>query len=291
MRPFLTYAIGAASAVSAATGLAVFASSGSSEPDDSAYSAPAVAANTPWSGTSPPPVAIAAPQAPDNFVHAFYFTRGIYNDGGGGFGFGGRRGGGSWATDYPKSDHQFLVVLRRLTNLDAFNSDHAMRLDDPELNRYPFLYILEVGRIGLSDAETKGLRDYMLKGGFVFVDDFWGDNAWYNFEEQMRVVLPEYRIEEMSMDHEIFKVFYEIKEPQQMPSINHWRSGESTECGGCAIHLRGIFDENRRLMMLIAWNTDNGDAWEWAEQPDIPLKFTTFAYQLGVNSIVYAMSH
>ena len=230
-----------------------------------------------------------AAQSLDRGPYAFYFTRGIYSSyGRGGFG---RGGGGSWATDYPKADLQFLTVLRRLTNLDAYDSQHAVRLDDPELIRFPFLYILEVGGIALSPPEVANLRDYLLKGGFVFVDDFWGDNAWAQFQYQMQQVLPEHPIVEMSLDHEIFKVFYEIKALQQMPAIGAWRSGETTECWGCEIHVRGIFDDKGRLMMLINWNTDNGDAWEWAEQPDIPLKFSTFAYQIGVNAIVYAMSH
>jgi hypothetical protein len=273
VRPLLSYAIGAAGAVGVAAALPNVGSSHATAAAEHGFDA----------------IAVAALQSHHRGPHAFYFTRGIYSDYGRRGFFG--RGGGSWATDYPKADQQFLTVLRRLTNLDAYNSEHAMQLDDPELRRYPFLYMLEVGRIALSSAEVKGLRDYMLAGGFVFVDDFWGDDEWYPFEQQMREVLPEYPIVEMSLDHPIFKVFYEIRELQQMPSVNHWRAGERTECYGCEYAVRGIFDNAGRLMMLINWNTDNGDAWEWAEQPDIPLKFTTYAYQLGVNAIVYAMSH
>ena len=274
MRPFVSYAIGVASALGAAAAMST-----------AVVRAGSTTATVPGS----PVVAVSVPQAHDRGVHAFYFTRGIYSEYGR-RGFMGR-GGGSWAVDYPKADLQFLTVLRRLTNLDAYNSEHAMRLDDPELRRFPFLYMLEVGRISLSSEEVKGLRDYMLSGGFVFVDDFWGDEEWYPFERQMREVLPEHQIVEMSLDHPIFKVFYEIRGLQQMPAIGVWRGGGRTECYGCEYHVRGIFDDAGRLMMLINWNTDNGDAWEWAEQPDIPLKFTTYAYQLGVNAIVYAMSH
>ena len=220
-------------------------------------------------------------------AHSFYFTRAQYSDYYGGYG----RGRGSWATDWPKSDQQFITVLRRLTNLDVYHSDHVIRLDDPELRRYPFIYMLEVGRISLTQPEIDGLRNYLLAGGFAFVDDFWGDGAWYNFEQQMRVVLPGHEIVELSLEHPIFNTFCDIDAIQQMPSINHWRNGQSTECWGCEYHVRGIFAEDGRLLMLINWNTDNGDAWEWAEQPDIPLKFTTYAYQIGVNAIVYSMSH
>lgn len=217
--------------------------------------------------------------------HSFAFTRGIYSDWGGGW----RRG--SWATDYPKADMQFLTVLRRLTILDAYYSENAVRLDDPELRRYPFVYMLEVGYMALTPAEAEGLRNYMLAGGFVFIDDFWGTREWLNFEDQMRRVLPEYPIVELKLEHEIFNSFYDIEEIIQVPAIGVYRSGRTYERDGRVPFVRGIFDENGRLMMLINGNTDIGDAWEWAEQPDYPLKYSTFAYQMGANAIVYAMSH
>jgi hypothetical protein len=214
--------------------------------------------------------------------HAFYFTRAIYTSWG-------RRA--TWATDYPKADQQFLTVLRRLTNLDAYNSEHAVALDDPELRRHPFLYMLEVGYMQLRQGEVDGLRDYLLSGGFLFVDDFWGSREWLNFEEQMRRVLPEYTIEELPLEHPVFRTFYEIREILQVPSINNIRRGRTWEQDGYEPAVRGIFDEAGRLMVMVNWNTDLGDAWEWAEQPDYPLKYSTFAYQMGVNAIVYAMSH
>jgi hypothetical protein len=261
-----------------------------------AGAAGALSSVVPAAPLSPQPaVSIEAPaRAPvqgQRGVHAFYFTRAQYNDyrGGGR----GNRGGGSWATDWPKSDNQFVTVLKRLTNLDVQQSEfgNVVRLDDPELRRFPFIYMLEVGGISLSQAEVEGLRGYLLAGGFAFIDDFWGDGAFYNFASQMKVVLPKHEIVELRLDHPIFKTFYEIEALQQMPSINHWRSGDSTECFGCVYRVFGIFDEDERLLMMIHWNTDNGDAWEWAEQPDIPLRFTTYAYQIGVNAIVYSMSH
>jgi hypothetical protein len=220
-------------------------------------------------------------------VHAFYFTRGMYTDWRGGFG----RFGRAWATDYPKADQQFLTVLRRLTNLDAYASEHAMALDDPELRRYPFLYMLEVGYMDLRAPEVEGLRNYLLAGGFLFIDDFWGTREWQNFEEQMRRVLPEHPIRELPLEHPIFRTFYEIREILQVPAIGNIRRGRTWEQDGYEPAVRGIFDERGRLLVMINWNTDIGDAWEWAEQPDYPLKYSTFAYQMGVNAIVYAMSH
>jgi len=245
--------------------------------------------------TAAPPVAQgcapgAAPAAPSALAarHAFAFTRGIYSD------YGGRRGwgGGSWAIDYPKADCQFLTVLRRLTNLDAFFSEHAVALDDPELRRHPFVYMLEVGNMSLSMEEIEGLRNYLLAGGFAFIDDFWGTREWQNFEHQIRLVLPEHAIVDLPLDHPIFNSLYQIREIVQVPSVNNWRRNRQTrESDGYVPHARAIFDHDGRLMVMINWNTDIGDAWEWAEQPDYPLEFSTFAYQIGANAIVYSMSH
>ena len=218
--------------------------------------------------------------------HSFYFSRAQYTDGGR------RRWGSSWETDYPKADRQFLTVLKRLTNLDAFAEEHAMRLDDPAMRRFPFLYAVEVGRMALTDAEVKGLREYLLAGGFLVVDDFWGTYEWQNFEEQIRRVLPEYPIVEIPRDHPIFSAFYQIDEIIQVPNVYQGSNGSRThERDGYVAHCRGIFDDKGRLLVVINWNTDLGDAWEWAEQPQYPLKFSTYAYRMGANFIVYAMSH
>jgi hypothetical protein len=227
---------------------------------------------------------------PSDRAHSFYFTRGAYS--GGRFGFGGRGGGGgSWATDYPKADQQFLVVLRRLTNLDALPYEHPVQLDDPELRRYPFLYTVEVGHMDLSDAEVKALRDYLLAGGFMVADDFWGSYEWASFQQQMRRVFPEYEMVELPQDHPVFSAFYDVNEIIQVPNVGNARTGQTSEQDGYVAHCRGIIDDKGRLLVVVNWNTDLGDAWEWAEQPDYPLKYSTYAYQMGVNFIVYAMSH
>ncbi|MGH7555896.1 MAG: DUF4159 domain-containing protein [Longimicrobiales bacterium] len=221
-------------------------------------------------------------------MHSFYFTRVAYSGGGG---WGRRRGRSGWLTDGPKSDRQFLIVFRRLLGIDAYDCEHYLRLDDPSIRKFPFLYALEVGSMGLGPEEVKNLRDYLLAGGFLMVDDFWGDGEWQNFEYEIRQVLPEYDIVELPLDHPIFRSFYEIKEILQVPNVGNARSGWTSECGPCQPHALGILDEKGRVMVVINWNTDIGDAWEWAEQPFYPLKYSTFAYQMGVNFIVYAMSH
>lgn len=232
-------------------------------------------------GYRPTPYSLRGPDGP----HDFYFTRAIYSS------YGGRRRA-SWATDFPKADRQFLWGLRRLTNIDAYEAENAVGLTDPALRRFPFLYALEVGYMTLSPPEAEALRSYLLAGGFLMIDDFWGTRQWQNFEYEIRRVLPEFEIVELPMDHPLFRTFYEIDEILQVPQVGYaWYGGVTWERDGYVPRVLGIFDDEGRLLVAINWNTDLGDAWEWAEDPFYPLPLSTFAYQLAVNTIVYAMTH
>ena len=224
----------------------------------------------------------------DGIPREFYFSRVAYR---GYSGFYGRRG--SWATDYPKADQIFLSFIDRLLpNLDAYEHEFVVTLAEPDLRRFPFLYALEVGRMTLGPDEIEGLRSYLLAGGFLVIDDFWGTREWQNFEYEIRQVLPEYDIVDLEIDHPIFTTFYEIEEIIQVPNVgNGVRGGPTHERDGYIPMVKGIHDEKGRLMVIINWNTDLGDAWEWADNPYYPLKYSTYAYEMGVNFIVYAMSH
>ncbi len=247
---------------------------------------PSVPAGPPPSAR--PPLPDGARQGAPLPVHEFYFTRVAYSGGGGGF----RRRRQSWATDYPKSDRQFLVVLERLTGLDMFPEEHPRLLTDERLNRFPFLYAVEVGHMSMAPAEVAALREFLLRGGFLVVDDFWGSYEWEIFEHEMRRVFPEYPIVDVPLEHEIFHNFYDIDEIVQVPNVNNGMRGWAThERDGYEPFVKGIFDDEGRLMVIVNWNTDLGDAWEWAENPYYPLKYSTYAYQMGVNFIIYAMSH
>jgi len=217
----------------------------------------------------------------------FYFTRAIYS------GYGrGRRWGSRWATDYPKADLQFISILQRVTRLGVYDRENAIRLDDPNLRRFPFLYALEVGSMAMTEEEVAGLRAYLDAGGFLLVDDFWGTWEWQNFEMEIRRVLPEYPIVDVPVDHPVFSTVYEINEVLQVPAVNNAVYGGRTwEQDGYVPETRAIFDDDGRMMVMINWNTDLGDAWEWADNPYYPLKFSTYAFQMGVNYIVYAMTH
>lgn len=216
--------------------------------------------------------------------HEFTFTRAAYSSNGW------RRRG--WTTDYPKADRQFLIGVKRLTRIDAYGGEFAMRLDDPELMRYPFLYAVEVGRMGLTEAEVLGLRRYLSAGGFFFVDDFWGSWEWDVFEAEMRRVLPGRPIVDLPLDHPVFHTVYDIDEVLQVPNLRNGMRGEPySERDGHVAFCRGIYDDDGRLMVMINWNSDLGDAWEWAENPYYPLDRSNFAYKLGINAIIYAMSY
>jgi hypothetical protein len=217
--------------------------------------------------------------AADELTHSFYFTRGIYS-------------GGSWSTDAPQADRWIASVIARLTLIDISRSENFVALDDPDLGRFPFLYILEVGGMRLRQSEVEGLRNYLLKGGFVMVDDFWGTYQWLNLEAEIRRVLPDHEIVEIPLTHPFFSTMYRIDEIVQVPVVNRGCSGGPTyEGDGIVPHVRGVFDDDGELMMVINWNTDLGDAWEHAEQACYPLAYSTYAYQVAANTFMYSLSH
>jgi len=225
--------------------------------------------------------------------YPFYWTRAVYTGSRGGWGGGrGGRSSGAWATDFPKGDIQFLVVLKRLVRLNAYDYENPVSLADPDIRRFPLIYAVEVGHMDLTTQEIHGLRDYLNAGGFLIVDDFWGSYEWAQFEFNMRQVLPGRPMVDLPLDHPIFSAYYDIEEIKQVPARGRGIRGRPTwEADGFTPHVKGIFDDDGRLMVVINWNTDLGDAWEWAEDPMYPLEYSTYAYEMGANMIVYAMSH
>jgi hypothetical protein len=216
----------------------------------------------------------------------FYWTRAIYS-GWGRRGFFG--GGGTWAVDFPKSDQQFMIVLKRLVRLNGYDWENPVSLADPDLRKFPLIYMLEVGGMDMTEAEVEGLRGFMDAGGFVIVDDFWGAREWDVFEYNMRRVYPDRPIVDIGLDHPVYTAYYTIDHVEQVPAIGN--TYQRTECYGCFPEVKGMYDEDGQLMMMINFNTDLGDAWEWAESPQYPLELSTYAYEMGANMIVYAMSH
>ncbi len=199
-----------------------------------------------------------------------------------------------WTTDYPKADSQFIYGLRNWINsrLEISDDPTAVSMDKKELFQHPFIYVVEPGYMELSTEDAANLREYLLRGGFLMLDDFWGSYEWENVREQLQKVLPDYQIRELPLDHPIFHCYFDIDEVLQVPQVNNYLNwGRTHEKDGYVPHYMGITDDKDRVMVFIARNTDNGDAWEWIDDPRYPLKYGLGAYRLGMNCIVYAMTH
>ena len=242
--------------------------------------------------------ALPAAQVPPTPGYSFYFTRAVYS----GRGSGWRGGSGSWRTDFPEAEFYFTQLLGRLIDIDVFTERggrNPIALNDPNLRRYPFLYVVEPGGMRLTEPEVRGLRSYLEAGGFMMMDDFWGVRETANVEDQLAQVLPGRPIVEIPLDHPIFNSVYDIEEIRQVPNVRNgrdvaagWVGARTDEGDNSEVpYVRGIFDDEGRLMVIINQNTDLGDAWEWAEDPWYPLDFSTYATEVGINTVVYAMSH
>jgi Domain of unknown function (DUF4159) len=219
----------------------------------------------------------------------FVFARLIYRSGR----FRGSRGCGNWRTDYPNADVKFMFGVERLSNIRIL-VDERIQVDimEPALFDYPLVYAVEVGCMELSEAEAGRLREYMERGGFLVVDDFWGTAQWDNFSRQVRKLFPDREVEEIPRDHGVFHSFFDIDETLQVPVYRSaCRGGPTYEQDGYKEYALAVFDDARRPMLMINHNTDLGDAWEWADLPCYPHKYSGFAYRMGINFIVYAMTH
>jgi hypothetical protein len=218
----------------------------------------------------------------------FVFARLIYSSGLASF----WRRENSWATDYPEADYKFMYGIERLSNVRVQIDENPVAIMDPELFRYPFIYAVEVGYMDLRTEEAERLREYLLRGGFWVIDDFWGSGEWRNFYAQLKKIFPDREVEEIPLSHPIFHSFFDIDEILQVPNVGNGCSGRGTfEQDGYVPHVLGVFDGQRRPMMVINWNTDLGDAWEWADEPCYPHEFSGFAYRMGLNFIIYSMTH
>ena len=209
--------------------------------------------------------------------------------------------GYGWSTDYPRSDRNFMTRLTQLTSagVTVWNDGdigHAVvRATDPNLYTCPFVFASDPGTAGFTPEEVKGLRAYLLKGGFLWVDDFWGQEAWAHWSNEIHRVLPEYEIKDLPLDHPLFSVFYQIAKVPQIPSIQSWYDTGRTQERGFEPgdpHLRAIVDQHDRILVLMTHNTDIADGWEReTDNEDFFYAFTADAYGVGINAAVFAMSH
>jgi len=192
-------------------------------------------------------------------------------------------------TDYDEAETYLRYGLDRLTRL-ALGSDQVIRPDDPNLMNYPWLYAVEVGYWSLNQAEADHLREYLLRGGFLIVDDFWGTIQWEGFERSMLRVFPDRPIVEIPDDDPLMTLVYDVDKSIQIPGANTIRSGITYQQDGYTPYWRGIYDDDGRLMVAINFNMDLGDAWEHANDPSYPEAMTGLAIRYAVNYVLYAMT-
>jgi uncharacterized protein DUF4159 len=202
--------------------------------------------------------------------------------------------GGGWRTDYPASDCKFIWGVERLTTIKAYReAAHPMELMDPKIFDFPYLYIVEPGQMTLSSQEAARMRDFLLRGGFLHADDFWGVYQLQNFVEQLAKVFPDRKLEPVPMTDEIFHTSFDIDTIMQIPNVSNGCYGRQTWESPTDKEPRifGIRDDHGRLMVIVTYNSDLGDAWEHMDVACYPEKYSGQAYRMGINFVVYAMTH
>jgi hypothetical protein len=201
-----------------------------------------------------------------------------------------RQGLSLWTQDYPRADRHFSRAVRRLTRIQVRSVEQPVDLEDgDEVFHWPWLYAVQVGEWGLTATEAKVLREYLLRGGFFMADDFHDTEEWQEFERRIKQVFPERPIVEIPDADAIFHTVYDLDQRYQVPGRAHLQQGYKYH--GIGAHWRGIYDDHGRIMIAISFNSDVGDAWEYADDPAYPEKIADFAIRLGVNYVVYAMTH
>ena len=211
--------------------------------------------------------------------------------------FGGRNffppQGWGWATDTPGADCKLMGAIHRLTGQHVYPNPNYIEIMNPDLFKYPYAYIVEPGQMYFSPPEAARLREYLLRGGFLHLDDFWGLYQKQNLETELKKVFPEYSIQPLPLSHEIFHTFFDIDKIIQTPNQGNgcyggptWEQRDDTEP-----RVYGISDDKGRLMVVITYNTDLGDAWEFMDLGCYPEKYSGYAIRMGLNFMIYAMTH
>ncbi|MGC3983162.1 MAG: DUF4159 domain-containing protein [Steroidobacteraceae bacterium] len=224
----------------------------------------------------------------ENLDHEFQFVRLIFTTHPQ---YGSRRWQESWTTDAPEAEQHLLGGINRLTLINTGTEGKNLSMMDDRIFNYPFIYAVDVGHWYLSDVEAQRMREHLLRGGFLMVDDFHGTQEWQIFIESMQRVFPDRTIVDVEDSDPIFHVLYDITERPDIPNINGAISGNYVEKDGITPYWRGIYDDDGRLMVMINFNVDLGDAWEHADNPLYPVLFTTTAYNFCINYLTYAMTH
>lgn len=216
----------------------------------------------------------------------FEFARLIYSDGGIC-----PWGQPCWTVDQPEAEFFFHKGVSRLTRVDMAARGKQIDIYDDSLFDYPWLYAVEVGYWRLNDFEAERLREYLLRGGFLMVDDFHGSRQWNDFTTGMHKIFPERAIVDIPDGDAILHVVYDTEERWQIPGMASLMRNRTYEEDGYDAHWRGIYDDDGRLMVMINHNMDLGDSWEEADNPQYEQEYTTLGLRVAVNYVIYAMTH
>ena len=197
-----------------------------------------------------------------------------------------------WYIDAPAAEQNLSRRLRTVTSIQV-NDPVVITLEDPNLWNYPWLYIVEPGNLRLRETEVPILREFLLRGGTLTFDDFHGPVEWAHFEREMERVFPDRKIVDLPPNHPIYSCFYQLDGFPQTPGLGSFLMGRTWEKGGFEGTLRAIEDDNGRAMVLINWNVDMGDGWEWSNAAEFPgyVKYTAQAYRMQINEIIYSLTH
>lgn len=198
----------------------------------------------------------------------------------------------NWTTDYPRSDRHLSAALRRLTRLQVRSVEQPVAAEDgDDIYNYPWLYAVEVGHWDLTNVQAAKLRDYLERGGFFMCDDFHGTIEWDTFAASMRKVFPDRPIVDIPNSDPIFHTVYDLDDRYQVPGDQYEWTHRTFEKDGYEARWRGIYDEKGRLVVAICHNMDLGDSWEHADNPYYPEQYSALGFRIGINYIVYAMTH
>jgi len=199
-----------------------------------------------------------------------------------------------WSIDWPDAEEHFVDGVQRYTAIDIATDSRHIRLTDDAIFDYPWLFVQQVGRWHLDNAEIRQMREYLLRGGFMVVDDFHGPSQWQVFQRVFDNALPEFEIVDIPVGDELLHVLYELEQRTQIPGRRHLfysNNGTVVDMPHSPPRWRGIYDDDNRLMVAINFNMDMGDSWEHADDPVYPVSMTSLGYRFGINYIIYAMTH
>lgn len=195
-----------------------------------------------------------------------------------------------WTQDYPRADRSFASAVRRLTRVDARSVEQPVNLDDgDEVYNYPWLYAVQVGEWGLTQVQAKKLRDYLLRGGFFMADDCHGSAEQAYFEKTMKMVFPDRELVDIPSNDPIFHTLFDLDNRWQIPGAEHLATGHKKD--GYVAHWKGIYDDKGRIMVAFSLNSDIGDSWEFLDDPRYPVRFSVLGMKIGVDYVLYAMTH